>query len=371
MRSFDVPTRMRFAIALPLAAIALAAGPVAHHWSQVASMKQGRSFHTLTALPDGRVLAVGGHPVQGTHMTAEVFDPLSGRWTYTTPAIRQHTQHRAVLLDDGRVAVIGGEVAPRSIELYDAAVNRWTEAGVLLDGRFDHTATKLQDGRVLVVGGWDTAASKPLASAEIFDPRAIATVRTGSLAIARDWHEAVLLPGGEVLVAGGESTAAVLSSAEIYDVAHETWRATASMGDARTKFGMTVVGGAARPVVLAAGGRGVGGRFAVATAETWDPAACAWSRVADMNVARTEFPMVALGDGTVLVAGGEDNEVFFDGVERFDAARGAWTVLPASIPERGAELAMVLMADGRVLVSGGTHNDHYNGSSNVAAVLRP
>ena len=58
--------------------------PATGTWSPTGSMFAGRSYHTLTLLPDGTILAVGGVPTNGGSgiapdvATCEVYDPGSG-----------------------------------------------------------------------------------------------------------------------------------------------------------------------------------------------------------------------------------------------------------------------------------------------------
>lgn len=48
------------------------------------SMNVPRSNHTLTLLPDGRVLAAGGVTTSAVvTSTAEIYDPATGTWTLT------------------------------------------------------------------------------------------------------------------------------------------------------------------------------------------------------------------------------------------------------------------------------------------------
>jgi len=68
-------------------------------------MNTGRSSHTATLLPNGKVLVVGGWPADAS---AEPYDPASGKWTSTGALSTARGEHRALLLKDGRVLVLGG-----------------------------------------------------------------------------------------------------------------------------------------------------------------------------------------------------------------------------------------------------------------------
>jgi hypothetical protein len=76
-----------------------------------------------------------------------------------------------------------------------------------------------------------------------------------------------------------------------------------------------------------------------------------WTALAPMNVARNYFPSCVLGDGQVLVAGGE-NLGSDDGgnVERYDPAADTWTkiAVPAGMT-RIFDTPCCVLADGRVL----------------------
>ena len=84
-------------------------------WQDTASMHYGRSYHTLTALPDGTVLASGGESESDgvDHSkavnTVEIWNPDTGTWTEGASHQRAREYHSsALLLQDGRVLLAGG-----------------------------------------------------------------------------------------------------------------------------------------------------------------------------------------------------------------------------------------------------------------------
>ncbi len=84
-------------------------------WQTTSSMKTPRYAHTLTVLPDGKVLAIGGGAnmdqsdvLSGT-LTTEQWEPATGQWTLLASMDVPRVYHStAVLLPDGRVLSAGG-----------------------------------------------------------------------------------------------------------------------------------------------------------------------------------------------------------------------------------------------------------------------
>ena len=84
-------------------------------WQEVAPMEYRRAYHTLTVLPDGKVLATGGQTAtdgvdQTTGILAtEIWDPDTNTWTTAASHRRPRLYHSsALLLPDGRVLLAGG-----------------------------------------------------------------------------------------------------------------------------------------------------------------------------------------------------------------------------------------------------------------------
>ena len=114
-------------------------------------MLMARAQHTVTALDDGRVLAVGGLDRFGHEIAeCELYDPNTGTWSTTAHYYIQTAYHRAVRLLDGRVLVVPDLKSP---QIYDPITAAWSGAGGASFQRREETLTLLGDGRVIMVGG--------------------------------------------------------------------------------------------------------------------------------------------------------------------------------------------------------------------------
>ena len=142
--------------------------PATHMWTLTESMSSERIHPVAVLLTDGRVLVTGDGPfvssstftVGAAKGTAEIYDPDTGKWTPTVEMSRPRTGNTLTLLPDGRVLAVGGEdptgddyVVYSTTEIFDPATNSWSPGPDLSEPRGDHTATLLLDGRVLLVGG--------------------------------------------------------------------------------------------------------------------------------------------------------------------------------------------------------------------------
>jgi hypothetical protein len=105
-------------------------------------LNDARSGYTRTLLPNGKELIVGGYihteipTVNNRYLSsAELYDPVTRKWTETGEMNTARYDHKATLLPDGKILVEGGygshppNVARRtlsSVELYDPAAGTWT-----------------------------------------------------------------------------------------------------------------------------------------------------------------------------------------------------------------------------------------------------
>lgn len=331
-----------------------AAGIFTGAWTRKAYLNSYHYDATGTVLKDRRILLVGGVLGDGSggpYATAEVYDPVTGKWTQTGQTVLEGGPywHTATRLSDGKVLVAGGYITD-SAEIYDPATNSWTATGNMLISRYRHSAVLLPSGKVLVAGGFD-GGSSPTNSAELYDPATgtwaatgdmnsthafapdIAVLlqtgnvlmeggygpeaftaelynpatgiwtNTGSLHVGRWFHRATLLPDGKVLVSAGVGQATTAQYAELYDPEAGIWCLTGSMHVGRYLGTATLLPGGE---VLVAGGLPFdgAGRNVTKKAEIWDPVTGAWKLVARMNLARAAHIAAPLPNGALLVAGG-------------------------------------------------------------------
>ncbi|MDI1484057.1 kelch repeat-containing protein [Polyangium sp. y55x31] len=147
--------------------------PATRTWTATGSMLEPRASHSLTTLPDGKALAVGGRAADSNASnTVETYDPSTGAWTAAAPMLHARTNHDAILLVGGRRLLVtggtgddGGLVA--EAEILDIETGEWSPIGDLGLPRGGHTTELLPDGRVMILGGADSA---PMRSTEIFTP---------------------------------------------------------------------------------------------------------------------------------------------------------------------------------------------------------
>jgi N-acetylneuraminic acid mutarotase len=195
---------------------------------------KGRRAFTLTALPDGTLVAAGGldrardqnpSPLD----SIELLTPNAPGWKTSRARLKvPRAYHTATLLDDGMILFVGGlsSVAGTggstgTVELYDPGSDSvMLLPRALTTTRWAHTATLLDDGRVLVVGGF----SGNLEAGPSADVEQIRFLQGGVIQVRpmakmnerRAGHTATRLASGLLLVLGGTSGSQVSNTAEVF-----------------------------------------------------------------------------------------------------------------------------------------------------------
>lgn len=154
-------------------------------WKLGADMNYNRKGHTVTNLPDGKILVVGGYDQNLNPIyECELYDVASNSWSIVGSIAIPRMFHLSVL-SNGKVMIVGGaqpiisgnQVDPpyqsiNSCELYDVVTQTWSTTSSMNHRRTQHALAILPSGKVLTVGGigGNTQNDLSLNSIEIFDP---------------------------------------------------------------------------------------------------------------------------------------------------------------------------------------------------------
>ncbi|MGZ8160375.1 MAG: kelch repeat-containing protein [Methylobacter sp.] len=182
-----------------------------------------RDVYASTLLNDGRILLTGGlmvslgssHGAESPPMdAAEIYDPVSNRFTATGRMNQSRFMHSAIALDNGDVVVAGGWVRTDEIkfrraanfpEVWNAKTGTWSMIQAIHFEAYDWVHLgRLQDGRVLFFASNETeeATSPKLAEyrAWLWDPQ---TGLVESKQVPMKAHSGAaiaILPDGRVIV---------------------------------------------------------------------------------------------------------------------------------------------------------------------------
>ncbi len=307
--------------------------PMTDTFSPGPAMNAPRSLHSMTQLPDGRWLLVGGvNATNDPQASCEVYDPVLDTFVSVASLGTPRMGHTATLLANGKVLVTGGiqamPVTPtqlepihqtvRTTELYDPATNVWTPGPNLLTPRAGHAAVTRPDGKVLLAGGisWDTNiilgwVPAVRRSCDLYDPAANTVAAAPQMANARSLIDPVDLGNDRWLFAGGIAGITIIpwnpgnptATAEIYNAVTNTWTTVGSMASARGNHkGWRLANG---DVVLAGGASGsMLSPTPLGSTEVFSPTTNTFSPGPAMNFARAGAAEFHTPQGQVHLFGG-------------------------------------------------------------------
>jgi len=274
-------------------------------FSAAGKMIQRRLWGAAALLANGNVLIAGGDParIQSTPVpeTAEVWSSaLGGMFSATEPMHVPRQVFTLTTLPNGEVLAVGGSPDLESgsgsatAELYNPETNSWTATGSMPAGRLGQTATLLPDCRVLVVGDNPTAVTYDYLTGTF-------TPAGSEGAFQRSYQTATLLANGEVLIAGGvNGEGTPLASASVFNPATDTFTPTANpMATPHTQgFAARLADGR----VIVGGGLNAPGKPTTAV-EIYDPATNSFSAAAPLppNPIAVSPEAATLSNGQVIV----------------------------------------------------------------------
>ena len=333
--------------------------PATGTWTATGSLTTGgRVLHTATSLPDGRILITGGWNGSAALSSAETYDPATGTFSATGSMTTARANHRQRILFDGRVLITGGfdsgGISIASAEIYNPVTGTFSAtAGPMAAARNAHIMNIVGDGKVLITGGFG-AGGVELATAELFNPATETFTAAGSLAHARARHTATVLPTGEVLVTGGYGGGGVLSSTELYDPDSNTFTAGPTLNQARKSHASQLLPNGL--VLISGGNNNSSGDWDIQThflssAELYDLATDTFTTTGSMNNATSNGNPIVLWTGKFLAAGGGTNEaeLYTPGMP---GAPETWVATGNMVTARTSH-QQNLLDDGRVLMTGG------------------
>jgi hypothetical protein len=242
--------------------------------------------------------------------------------------------------------------------------------------RANAAAIRLRDGRVLICGGTATGqVGGVLSSAELYDPATQSFAPTGSMTVPRAGQTITMLSDGRVLLTGGVQNAGYrseLASAEIYDPSAGTFTATGSMSVPREGHTATMLRDG---TVLIVGGSD-NGIHTLGTAEIYFPASGTFNLTGSLNQPRVAHVAALLGTGQVLIAGGgrggmPGNYISYDTAEIYNPSTSSFSPMFAHMKSDRVGAAAVRLSDGRVLIVGGKSGRVLMGRAPNIASLTP
>lgn len=133
-------------------------------WTPGAGLAEPRHDFAGASFSDGKILVTGGFQASVGKLlaTAELFDPIKNSWVAAGTLAHARTAHTLTALPSGAAVAVGGVARDttgkitsylKSAELFDPGSNTWKALTDLVVARAFHSATLLDDGRVLVAGG--------------------------------------------------------------------------------------------------------------------------------------------------------------------------------------------------------------------------
>ena len=238
---------------------------------------------------------------------------------------------------DGTIWVFGGMGADNRVsgqhEGYDPAIDSW-KSGEALPVPVQHAMSVTWQDTPTVLGGWRTEGTNSK----------VATDRVWRVVNSR-WTElppllqpraaaAAAVVGDRIIVTGGvDAGGELLNSTEIFD--GTSWKLGAPIPTPRQMLGATSDG----KLVYALGG--TNGTSDLATVETYDPAADAWTSLPELPGRRSDFG-VASTDARLVVVGGVSQGEVLKSVVALDLATQSWNGLPdLGTPRHGMAVAGV------------------------------
>lgn len=321
-------------------------------------------------LHTGEVLMFSGNSSTSNTTAAYLWNPVANTFTSVPLSTTNMFCAGHAALPDGRMLVVGGDeisggaLGVADANLFDPVTKTWTRLPHMAFRRWYPTATALPDGRVLVTGGGDFCFTCYVGIPEIYDP---ATNSWTQLTAANNpvpfYPYMFLLPDGRVIDVGADEHPVV---AQVLDLTTQSW----SVVDPNLLNGGSAVMYAPGKILKSGSSTSNpnNNTLSVATAyvlEMTQPNP-AWRQVASMIFPRVFRTLTLLPDGNVVVTGGSlksnntDPTQAVHEVEMWSPQTEQWRTMARTQVPRFYHSTGLLLPDATVLVSGSGHSSGLN-----------
>ncbi|MCB0713230.1 MAG: T9SS type A sorting domain-containing protein [Ignavibacteriae bacterium] len=321
--------------------------PVTETWSEAPPLSTPRWGHTAVLLEDGRVLIAGGSYPAGT--MCEIYNPQSNTFEKTGALNVDRMWASAVRLQDGRVFIHGGSPVHgyggdeqglrRQPEIYDPVTGKWSWSTPCDTGSPLYTPmTLLPDGRVLtIVNSWwfeqrsGVHQSFYSTIARIFDPVSETWSDGGWEGPPIHWSTLSNLADSSVVIAGGVHGSSHLHYQYVaarYDPKANTWGRIdsqlfcAGKGGEQLLRNTLITQHVVRSVsittltdgtlLLVSSFNDFDDKYRIGV-QTYDHRTGEWNQVDTMHDKRWFGTTTLLEDGRVLVVGGDNRHAIQEG----------------------------------------------------------
>ena len=268
-------------------------------------------------MADGRILVVGGH---GTSLTGtrdvNIFDPATNTWAAAAKMAYARWYPTVTALPDGRMLALGGADASTTSyvpypEVYSPTTNTWTTlTGASLASNpipsYAHTFV-LSDGRLVTTGASEITIPTRILDVNaqtwtMVDPNVV----NGTSSVM--YRPGLITKAGTASDSGPSPGLPAAATTYIIDMTqpNPSWQQTASMNFPRATTA-NLVSLPDGNVMVFGGGTDTSGEIvshAVLATEEWSPATRTWQVMASMNVPRLyHSTTLLLPDGRILESG--------------------------------------------------------------------
>ncbi|KAI1231538.1 hypothetical protein IHE44_0007991 [Lamprotornis superbus] len=314
-------------------------------------------------VPRVRVLGRGesGGSLFAIHGDCEAYDTRTDRWHMVASMSTRRARVGVAAIGNKLYAVGGydGTSDLATVESYDPVTNSW-QPEVSMGTRRSCLGVAALHGLLYAAGGYDGASC--LNSAERYDPLTGTWTSIAAMSTRRRYVRVATLEGNLYAV-GGYDSSSHLATVEKYEPQElcgegrtalagvcgecpvdaegfscpqmNTWSPIANMLSRRSSAGVAVLEG----MLYVAGGND--GTSCLNSVERYNPKSNTWESVAPMNIRRSTHDLVAM-DGWLYAVGGNDGSSSLNSIEKYNPRTNKWVAASCMFTRRSSVGVAVL-----------------------------